>query len=112
MHSKASLDAFGAMCRSERRRDGAIFSPMAMGRAMTRREEPISLMSAGLTHLIMGGTLLLAVLPFIVALPDRPERPAKVADNSAPATAPASPGTTPPAIAQPAEPPKDEWPKE
>src|SRR5262245_48119662 len=97
---------------SERRRDGAIFSPMAVGQAMTRREEPISLMSAGLSHCMMGATVLLAALPFIFTLPAQPERPAKVADNSASATAPAAPGTPAPDAAQRVEPPKDEWPKE
>jgi hypothetical protein len=69
-------------------------------------------MSAGLTHFIMGATVALAVLPFFFALPDRPTPPGKVAASSAPETAPAASATTSPDAAQPAEPPKDEWPKE
>jgi hypothetical protein len=84
------------------------------GTAMTRREEPVSLLSAGLSHLMMASALAIAAVPFIFALPDQPTPPAKIAAGTPSAQAPAAqpPAAEPPATAQPAEPPKDEWPKD
>lgn len=81
---------------------------------MTRREEPVSLLSAGLSHLMMASALAIAAVPLIFALPDQPKPPANVAAGTPPAQAPAAqtPAAEPPATAQPAEPPKDEWPKD
>ncbi len=83
---------------------------------MTRREEPVSLLSAGLTHLMMASALAIAAIPFIFAPPDQSAPPANTAAGTAPAqnTGAQTPTAEPPATAaaQPAEPPKDEWPKE
>src|SRR5262245_33064347 len=81
---------------------------------MTRREEPVSLLSAGLSHLMMASALAIAAVPFIFALPDQPTPPAKVAAGTPSAQAPTAqpPASEPKATAQPAEPPQDEWPQE
>jgi hypothetical protein len=60
---------------------------------------------------MMAAMLMLAVVPYIFALPDQPASPANVAAGTGTAPA-ATPGAAPPAAENTTEPAKDEWPKD
>lgn len=79
---------------------------------MTRRDEPITVLSAGLSHLMMAGLILLVALPALQPLRQFQSNstPQISIQNAPSAPAPVASSTQPPATAAP--PVKEEWPQD
>lgn len=82
---------------------------------MTRREEPIPALSAGLSHLMLTGVLLLVALPPLSSLrqvsPGASPQPPRI-EETLRAPAPAAPPSTQPPVSAVVTPGKEEWPLE
>lgn len=78
---------------------------------MTRRDEPITVLSAGLSHLMMAGLILLVALPALQPLRQFQSSPTpQTSIQNAPSPpAPVASSTQPPATAVAAPPVKEEW---
>lgn len=113
MRSKGTLEAFGLLLRA-RDATKALFSAMADGMAIKRREEPIPALSAGLSHVMMTGLILFAAFSDVHSQRfARPVPDIKVAHTPETAAAPAATDGTSSAAPPPvtSEPIKDEWPE-
>lgn len=93
----------------------ALFSAMATGMAIKRREEPIPALSAGLSHVMMTGLILFAAFPGARPLDQAQRYPDIKVAHTHEASSTSAPddlaSATPPTQAVTAEPVKEEWPE-